>query len=146
MTAEIRPFKAEDLLAFEPRDYEGMSLHERVLMGVKKEKAGPAFTGVVDGKIIGCAGVGLMWDGVGEAWAVLSHDIELHRLWFHRTARRGLVMLMAAMNLHRLQASVRIDIERNCRWLEAFGFVREGIMHGYAPDKTDCVRYALVRG
>lgn len=137
------PFQAEHLLAFQNRD---TSVREELILGIKKERGGPAFTAVAGEFILGCGGVLLVWPGVGSAWMNLSEAVFLYRIWLTRTVKRALEDIMRAHNLHRLEAAVLANSERNRKWIESLGFRPEGgVARAYTQDRQDAVRYEMVR-
>lgn len=139
----IIPFRAEHLVAFQNRD---TPVREELMLAIQKERGGPAYTGVAGEVILGCAGVIILWSGVGAAWMVLSDTAALYRIWLTRTVRRAMADVMRAYGLHRLEALVIADSERNQKWIEALGFRPEGgTAHAYTQDRQDAVRYELVR-
>lgn len=141
---EIIAFNADHLEGLEPRENIDMSLVRHYATTV--EIAGPAFSAVRDGRILGCAGVAKLWHGVGEAWTVLGPEACTCGFWFHRTVRRMLGDIIDELGLIRLQAMVLADSERNNKWIKRLGFSFEGRMPKFGPDGKDYNRYAIVRG
>lgn len=140
---KLIPYRAEHLLAFETRD---VVTKEEIEWSVKKERWGPAFTAVDGDRILGSAGLILMWPGVGTPWMNLSEDIFKYRLWLHRTVKHFLSDYKRIYNLHRLEAVIIAGDKRNMDWIEALGFKPEpGTAHSYTTDKEDAVRYEWVR-
>ena len=92
---------------------------------------GCAFTGLIDGRIVGCAGVRPMWAGVGEAWAVFSVEALDRPVSLFRAAARGLAALEDAQGLRRIQASCHAGHDAGARFLRALGFEREGLLRRY---------------
>lgn len=90
-----------------------------------------AFSGVIDGRIVGCAGVRPMWPGVGEAWAVFSGEALIRPFALFRAATRGLAAIEAAQGLRRVQATAHDGHAAAARFLEALGFRREGLLRRY---------------
>lgn len=109
------------------------------------QERGPAFTGLVEGEIMGCAGVCLLWRGVGAAWLVTGPLVPQYPLAFHRAIRDGLQTVMESLHVWRLQADIHQGHEVSQRWVRRLGFAYEGILHKYGPDGADYVRYARVR-
>lgn len=103
----------------------------------------PAYTGMVDESILGCAGVMLPWRGVGIVWLTMSPVAAIKfKVWMTKTCRRVLADVTRAFDLHRLEAIVLEDNVTNQRWVEAMGFGREnGIARNYLPDKRGVIRY-----
>lgn len=108
---------------------------------------GPAFTAVLDGQPIGCAGVVIPWPGVGQCWMVLSEAIDAHALWMYRQVRHILDGVVMAMGLHRLEAVSTMEEPRNMRWLEGLGFTAEqgGVARKLLPDQRSMKRYEWIR-
>lgn len=92
---------------------------------------GCAFTGLIEGRVVGCAGVRPMWAGVGEAWAVFSLEALDRPAALFRAAARGLAALENARGLRRIQATCHADHAAGARFLQALGFEREGLLRRY---------------
>ena len=75
MKYQIVPFEPKHWDMIEFRDFEKESMG-KVLneIRLRVDASGPAYTGLVDGKVAGFAGVILMWPGVGEGW-ILGSDL-----------------------------------------------------------------------
>jgi RimJ/RimL family protein N-acetyltransferase len=113
---------------------------------IAKEKGGPAWTAMLDGKVIGCSGVIVLWPGVGYAWAIFTDEIYAHRIWVTRMVRAALRDIVRSLHLHRVEAVALYCDDRNQRWLEALEFQPEGrIALGYTSDKRAVRRYEWVR-
>lgn len=110
-----------------------------------KENGGPAFTAVVDGKPIACAGVTISYPGVGYAWVVFSYDFPRHKLWITRTLRNAFRDIVNGCKLHRVEAQVLESQIAERRWIEMLGFTPEGIAHEYTHDRRNIVRYEWLR-
>lgn len=141
---KLIPFKAEHLMAFVNRD----TWTQSDWRGVLEKERNPSFTAVADDlfqTVIGCAGVIIIWPGVGIAWMNLSKEIESHGIWMTRTVKHILRDITRSFNLHRIEAVVLADNERNTKWIRLLGFTREnGTARKYTQDKMDSVRYELV--
>lgn len=138
----VIPFKATHLLSFVNRDTD-MLVYMRD--ATRKELAGPAYTGVYNDKVIGCAGVMLLWPGVGEAWVALDKDIEKHGLWMTRVIKHIFRDIIVGCRLHRVEAVVLADNDRNLKWIRTLGFGREnGTARQYTSDKKDVVRFEFL--
>lgn len=142
MIPRLVPFRAEHLVDLVDRDGLVPSTWE---YAVTLERGGPAYTGVVDGKVIGCAGVRVLWPGVGEAWASLSQDAGRYGLWLTKIFRSVLTDIVRTQGLHRVEAQVLGDSERNRAWIEKLGFRREyGTAFRYTTDQRNVTRYELL--
>lgn len=101
-----------------------------------------AYTAMVDGEIIACAGVVKLWPGVGEAWMMVSGVVEKYPVFFHRTVKRILNRIQEKYQLHRIQGTVRADFEKGHHWIETLGFRCEGLQRMFGADRADHYRYA----
>jgi RimJ/RimL family protein N-acetyltransferase len=144
---EIVPFEAEHALSLDVREHEKpMQSEEAFVEWAKANSAyGPAFSGKLDGKIIGCGGVRILWSGVGEAWALFSKDITGCPKEAYYYIHKFLHKIIRDWRLHRVQAHVRTDVPVAVRYLENLGFEKEGLMSKFDTDKRDHFLYALVR-
>ena len=131
--------------AFEPSDLAALNLQPQQAMemgalpgwrelGDMLHGAGPAWTGRIGGAAIGRA----------EAWCFLSDGIP-RRAWtaLHR-AVAARVPQLAALGVHRVEASTAVGWPPGRRWLELLGFDCEGVMRAYGPDRRDFLRFARV--
>jgi hypothetical protein len=142
MTPNLIPFKAEHLLMFVHRDGDYI---ESVKTAVDKEKCGPAFTAMLDGKILGCAGIQIMWPGFGTAWAVFSKDLLEWPIWTTRVVRQVLLDTIRTFKLHRVEMVVLVN-SKNARWASSLGFTRErGVARRYTAHGDDVIRYEMVQ-
>ncbi len=115
-------------------------------LAMEKEQNGPAFTAIIDDKVIGCAGIVIPWPGMGIAWVVLDKAIEHHGVWMTRVIKHVIRDAMSGLGLYRLEAVVLTDSVRNQRWIELLGFTREnGMAKNYMPDGHNVYRYELIR-
>ena len=137
------PFTAEHLMEFKHR--EEVDMDDLINMAVRVEGKGPAYTGVHNGKIIGCGGIVPLWSGVADGWTVLAKDIPNYKFWFHQTVKRILRDTMEGLHLRRIQVSVRSYSMRNIKWAESLGFHNEGLMKQFGPDGADHFRFAMIR-
>ena len=139
------PFEAWHLQGLLNRD-----THQEDLPSLTMEKirGGPAFTGMVDGIVLGCAGLVITWPGMAIGWMVLSEQIGRHAIWMTRTVRRVLRDARRIYHLHRIEAVVLDGNVRNQRWIEMLGFSQEqqGIARHYTVDQGNVVRYEWIGG
>lgn len=137
------PFQARHLSTLVNRDTAQL---DPWTLAIEKQNGGLAMTGVCDERVLGCAGLILPWPGVGLAWMVLGEEIASHGLWMTKMVRRFLDDAIRSHHLHRLEAVVLADNNRNQRWIERLGFTREnGCARAYTPDQRDAIRYEWVR-
>jgi hypothetical protein len=104
-----------------------------------------ARTVLLDGKPVAIVGLTLLWTGVAEAWSLLSHDIQIKPVSFHKTVQTLLKEMEDIHQLFRVQATVRSDYRTGIRWLMGLGFELEALMKKYGPEHEDHFLYARVR-
>ena len=73
MAIFVRPFKKDDIKAFEPME-PCIGRDELLDLSELIEQSGLAVTGLREGKIIGCGGVHPATGGQGEIWLRLSRE------------------------------------------------------------------------
>jgi hypothetical protein len=109
---------------------------------------GPAFTGIIDGEVVGCCGIMQYWPGVGELWLVVSDQAPLARVRIIRALLRDFEKVAARHNLMRIQVFIPDGGETfSRRFVEKMGFVRETKddgMRKFAMDGETCHLYAKV--
>lgn len=101
-----------------------------------------SYSGFIDGRIVMCGGITRMWEGRGEAWALIARDVGpsgMHSI--HYAVKRYL----GAATLRRIEAACDASFLQAHRWLVLLGFKYEGKMEKYTPDGRDCLRFAMVR-
>jgi hypothetical protein len=104
-------------------------------------KAGPAYSAIADGVVVGCGGVVTKHDSVGVAWALFSSMAGPHMMRITRETRR----FFDALDYRRIETAVERSHGIGHRWANALGFQQEGIMRAYLPDGRDAVLYSIVR-
>lgn len=103
---------------------------------------GEAFALLSEGRVVACAGVVPMWEGRGDAWALIAADIGpkgMHEA--HYVVRKYL----EKSALRRIEAACDAAFLQAHRWLYLLGFAYEGPLAKYTPDGRDCLRFARVR-
>lgn len=100
-----------------------------------------SFTALEGDRVLACAGVIPLWQGRGEAWALMGSDLRRHFLCIHRATLR----FLEACGLQRVEAAVDAEFCEAVEWIEMLGFKHEGPLRKYTPDGRDCIRYARVR-
>lgn len=145
MTCLIKPFKPEHLDEIECRWQDDWNLKS---VATKEYMAGygfcgPSMTLFADEKILVCAGIVLLWDGVGSAWTLTSIYVDQYPVFFCKQIRLWMFRTMKDCKLWRIEANVHVDNEISLKWIERLGFEREGLMKMYGPNKGDYYRFAL---
>ena len=150
----IRKFSADDMVAI-TRDgikelgLDHLNADDVLELAQRREDNGQCITGIVDGKIIACGGVDLMWEGVGEVWMFVSPVIDSMSLKFkaraYKIIRDGLEEIIENNNLVRCQAWGRVDFPQSHTILKHLGFKAEGLAECYTPDLCDAILYSRIR-
>lgn len=120
----------------------GLIPHLTMKQLISLEFAPYAFTGLIDDRVIFCAGVSEYWPGRGEGWALLTEESRHHMLVITRMIKRFLEICPT----RRIEASVEVNFKEGHRWAKMLGFELEASrLRAYLPDGQDCSLYARVR-
>ena len=108
-----------------------------------------AFYGVsstlfVEGKILAIFGYYELWPGVINIWIFPSKYIYDHKLSYLKLARRYIKHLVRNVQFHRLQ-TITIADETHDKWMWFLGFLKEGTLEKYSPDKVDYNQWAIIK-
>lgn len=101
---------------------------------------GPAWTAVVDGLPVACAGFVPVWVGRAYAWALLGADVGPHLLAVTRAIRCRL----ASSGFRRVEMAVDCEFANGRQWARMLGFECEGLARAYLPNGRDAWIYARV--
>lgn len=137
---QIVPFEPEHADAMDVQIAQRMTPEERQqAMG---ESFGDAWTAMVDGEPVACAGLVPVWFGRAYAWALLSERAGAHMVAITRAVRRALDM----GEFRRVEMAVRAGFAEGERWARLLGFSRETPepMRAYLPNGQDAYLYAKV--
>lgn len=120
-----------------PDAFEGAMLHQNKLSDTSRT----LFNG--DGDPIACAGLFLLWPGVAECWSLVTLEARmLYPLALHKGAL-SLVEEWRKIGLHRIQVNVLSNFIPALDWASKLGFVHEGPLHNYGPNKERLERFAI---
>lgn len=112
----LLPFRFEHVDMIEGAD----TLAMRPTEIVKLE--GPnAFSGFVDDKCVGCAGVVKIWPGRYQAWAYIARDANAYMLPIVRATRN----FLRSLGDCRVEAAVAEDFPKGRRFAQLVGMERE---------------------
>jgi RimJ/RimL family protein N-acetyltransferase len=137
---KLRPAKQEDVEYLRTVALEGgMKTYPPVTVEQ------PAYTGYVNDKPIGCGGVVILWDGVGEVWLIVSREVESHKVQAVKVLKRMCEIILLKHELRRIQAIIRTDFPQAVKLVESLGFEREGTLRNYCPDGQDSYMYARLK-
>lgn len=140
---KIIKFKIEHALSLDIRPHEEKIKNNKDFeKWAKLNEESTSFSGFCDGKLIGCAGIRIVWEGVGEAWALASQDIYKHPKSAFKNVRDYLDKIIKEQGFWRVQANVRIDNPMGIKFVQMLGFKIEGKMEKFNIDKTDAYLFA----
>ncbi|MCF7811451.1 GNAT family N-acetyltransferase [bacterium] len=144
---DIIPFEPDHVLLLGDRKEETEMRHHEDFMKWAKENhtPGTSYSGFYEGKLLGCAGVRIMWKGVGEAWAMFAPEIIMYGKEAYVYVGEYLKKIMDDNNLHRVQGHVDSEFILAIKYIENLGFKIEGKMRKFGPTGNDHYLYALVR-
>ncbi len=103
-----------------------------------------AYTALRRGKVVGCAGIIPLWNGVADLWMYLGKETFTDKLFACKIIKYYLNDIIKRHDIHRIQAVVKADYCQGIRFAELFKFKPEGTMKAYGPNKEDFIRYARV--
>lgn len=137
---EVIPFKAEHVAQMNIADkYKNVFLIPHLFEVY--EQLGSSFTFYEKGKIYAVGGVIKFWEGAGEAWFVLSDEMDLPVYSLCATIKHHLDELLK-YDFKRIQATVKHDDEKALRFIEWLGFEREGLLKQFGIEGADYYMYA----
>lgn len=124
-----------------------LSQHERDELSTGWSKGGPAFTLIVDGNVVGCAGIVLMGAARGEAWSTLSDLFYKYKKTSYKAIKNGLSAIIKKEGLKRIQSTVFAGkMEKVCgNFLEHLGFSWKGILSEFGPHGENIHMYLMKR-
>lgn len=144
---EVRPFHPDDIDALALQDHQ---LGEMARLGDWRATAreagaaGPAWTGLHQGRVIGAAGIVLPWPGRAVTWCLLGAAIPpLAWTGIHRAVRSRLAQL-PALGVRRVEAETAAGWPPGERWMVMLGFEPEGVARAYGPDGRDFIRWSRI--
>jgi hypothetical protein len=136
---KIVPYKAEHLLAIRPQEAQQDGLPWITPEAAAGLEETEAYTALVDGKPVACAGLEWYWEGRAEAWAWISGDVTpgiFVRL------NRAVQRFLAAVGPGRIEAHVDCEFGNGHRWVRALGFELEAPRKKrYFPNGRDAALY-----
>ena len=145
---EVSPFEPEDLENISVRTFDLgwsdlMSTYTRD-NGYVIENLGPAYTARLGDRVVFCAGIYMLWEGVGEIWSIVDRRaVRLAKeilVW----QRQLLESEVHTRSFHRLQAHVAKKWVSACKYMKRLGFVQEAVMRKYGVSGDDYILYGRV--
>lgn len=96
-----------------------------------------------DGRVLAIFGIGMFWEGCGEAWLMVdTKAIHNRRLQLTKGSRRFFNNIGPALGLRRLQIMVSVAHEEAVAWSRLLGFEYEATLKKYGPDGSDHLVFA----
>jgi hypothetical protein len=138
MTPQFVPYDPSHLAAYMPGVHPEVEAARAMVPGL-------SFTAMLDGRIIGLAGLLPQWPGRAIAW-VLASNVPM-RCWPAIT-RETIRVLEAAhtAGYRRIEMTARADDPPANRWALRLGFKPYAALWMYGPDGADHVGYVRLRG
>ena len=108
------------------------------------EEAGSSYTCIDRKKILFCAGIIILWPGVGEAWSFCDVIVRKYPREVFYYQQEFLIHEIENNNLHRVQAHCLTTWITAYKFLERLGFKREGLVRKYDSERRDYYIYSLI--
>lgn len=141
-TVPYQPWHAFELRKLYPRALDMGRAPDEYAKGLHHPHL--AWTMVRGDQPLAIGGVLPLWEGVGEAWAIVTLGAQRHPMAFHRAAKRRLYEMQAHGKFHRIQCVVEWNHTVGHRWAESLGFMYEGPHYLYCERKLNYKRYCLL--
>lgn len=141
----VTEFQPRDALDIDLQNMQQGCITLTLEMANALKEVGPCFTGrdADTGHILGCAGMWLRHNGVGESWGLVARSASgKEMLAITRAVRHFLDARME----HRISGTCISGWIAGQRWLRLLGFEYEGTMRRYTEDGRDVDLYARAGG
>lgn len=109
--------------------------------GAALAQSGDAFSAIKGRRVLGCAGIELIWENRGIAWSLLGDVTATEMLAIHRRV----AAFLEGQPLRRIEMTVDCGHAPGHRWARMLGFQHEGKLQAYTPDGRDCDLYARIK-
>lgn len=143
MSIRFVPFRPEHMGDIELQEAQACFrvLMSKATYGQALCEPGLSFSGLVNGIIVGCAGVLPHWPGRAIAWAVLSNQIPA-RAWPAITRKVIQVFDAAHAQGHaRIECTVDCEHYTGMEWVRRLGFDKPVRLERYSPQGRDHFLY-----
>lgn len=120
------PFEPFHLNHYTPGLMDKVTLADMDITALSRNWEGRAVSAILNGRVIGIAGIGKVRDGVGRGWVFLSDEARKHPIFLHRTVKRGLDLAFKELGLETIEVAVEDCFETGIRWAERLGFEYHG--------------------
>jgi hypothetical protein len=141
----IRKYREEDFILILQANEQMDAMRETFdLKAAGKEfSEGEGITVFHDEQIFACMGIAPLWEGVGQAWLLMTALAVKHPKLLLTTARRWLGEAIRQMNLERVQADADLEVHGASTFLFHLGFSYKCIREKYYRGR-DYVHFDLV--
>lgn len=139
------------VVPFLPVHLEGLRVHDYMghMNGIMTEEYGaaladyPAYSCLIDGTVIACAGVYPFGVNRWTGWALMTQETAKYMLNITRAIKK----FFAETDIKRIETHVRIDFKAGYRWAEMLGFKNETPdgMKAWGDDGHDYYLFARVK-
>ncbi len=139
---KVIDFQAEHLenLVLQPAQSD-MARYMSHSYGTALAQSGNAFTAIKSGRVLGCAGVEVIWSNRGVAWSLLGKITAPEMLGVHRRV----LDFLNKQSLQRIEMTVDAAHTAGHRWARMLGFQHEGRLRAYTPEGRTCDLYARIK-
>lgn len=132
MSIYMRPFKKEDLSAFDPIEpLTSIEINDMELAQAI-EDSGLAVTGIRKGVVIVCGGVHPIDDITGEVWIRLSKECVGFQIEMVRLLKSGFKIMEETYPFEILTATVKGCFGTSVSLIERFGFIKQTEEDGWS--------------
>lgn len=101
---------------------------------------------IIDNEDILCIiGAIPLWGGVVEFSSVFTVDVYNTRISLARYLKKVLDKFIESEEIHRIQATAKLDFVEAQNFLEFLGFEKESVLKMYGSDKSDYIMYRKVK-
>jgi len=137
----IRPYLTEDLDKIKI----DLEISMKPMLDLFDERAMVSGTTLIlDDEIYAIGGVQYLWNGVGEAWVLVSENRGEFPIMIFKEITKFLKNSME--HYDRVQAMVRCDHSSGIKFAEKMGFKIEGTLRKFGIDGSDHYIMARIRG
>jgi hypothetical protein len=139
----VESFKPEHMISIEKNDIDADVLTFLGDLDYRAElyaKMGPAITMLQDDKVLAIGGAIRLWPGVGEVWMMVAPEGRKKNLSLYK-CMSGFLDTCFENGFHRIQTSILFGHNEAHKCIMRLGFIPEGMMVHYGPNKENYVRY-----
>ena len=132
------PFHYEHLKVMDMREYEKEKVYPYMLQAQLDvfNSLPYNYTIIKDGKIITCAGIVPLWEGVYEVWQIPSIYVKDYKAEYVKIMIDLFMKVAENLKAHRFQSACPADALHD-RWMKFTGFELEGTLKEYNRFKED---------